>query len=283
MALTINSNIASLTAQRNLANSTTALSTTFKRLSSGLRINNAADDAAGLSISDRMTAQIRGFNQSIRDANDTVSLIQVADGALSQTTDDLQRMRELAVQASNDTNITLDRKDMQQELNQLTAEISRIASNTQFNNQNLLQGSFSAGKRFQVGANSGQIIMVSIANMGAGVLGLSTNMASFGDATVAGSVNQNNAELAIGKIDLAIDKVSAMRAKLGALQNRFTAAISNMTSISLNTSDARSRITDTDMAAETANMTKNNILQQAGAAVLAQANQQPAVILTLLK
>ncbi|MBF0459754.1 MAG: flagellin FliC [Magnetococcales bacterium] len=283
MALTINSNIASLNAQRNLATSSASLGSTYRRLSSGLRINSSADDAAGLAISDRMASQIRGFNQSISDANDTVSLIQVADSALSQTTDDLQRMRELSVQAANDTNITSDRKDMQLEMNQLVQEIDRLANNTQFNNQHLLQGSFGLGKQFQVGANTNQTITVTIQSMGANALGMNSGqMLSFGAGTT-GSANQAAAESAIQRIDNAIGSVTSMRATLGAMQNRFTAAITSMTSMSTNVSSAKAAITDADMASETANMTKNSILQQAGAAVLAQANQQPSIVLTLLK
>ncbi|MEO5351211.1 MAG: flagellin FliC [Magnetococcus sp. YQC-3] len=284
MAFTINTNVASLTAQRSLASSTNALSTTFKRLSSGLRISGAADDAAGLSISDRMTSQIRGFNQSVRNANDTISLIQVAEGALTETTNALQRMRELAVQAANDTSVRSDRQDMQKEVNQMISEIDRIARNTQFNNQYLLQGSFNEGKRFHVGANADQTIMITITSMYASALGVdAATMVSFANATETNSLNQNRAESAIARIDLAINSVDALRASLGAMQNRFEAAITSMTNVSLNTSNARSRVVDADMAMETAKLTQNSILQQAGTAVLAQANQQPAVILQLLK
>ncbi|MBF0584032.1 MAG: flagellin FliC [Magnetococcales bacterium] len=282
MAFMINTNIAALTAQRSLTSTTNALSATFKRLSSGLRINSAADDAAGLSISDRMTSQIRGFNQSVRNANDTISLIQVAEGALNETTTALQRMRELSVAAANDTFVTTDRTDMQKELNQLVAEIQRISSNTQFNNQYLLQGSFAEGKRFHVGANSGQTIMVSITDMGAEALGIDAgNMEVFN--TGDGATDQANAEAAITKIDNAINSVTSMRATMGAMQNRFQAAIASLTNISLNTESAKSRVLDADMAAESAKLTQNSILQQAGTAILAQANQQPSVILQLLR
>ncbi|MBF0459753.1 MAG: flagellin FliC [Magnetococcales bacterium] len=283
MALVINSNIASLNAQRNLASSTRALSKSYQRLSSGLRINTASDDAAGLAISQRMTAQINGLNQAVSNANDAISVIQIGDGALSQTTDNLQRMRELAVQAANDTNVTSDRTDLQKEINQLALEISRIANTSQFNNQNLLSGGVAGGITFQVGANQNQTITVSIGAMGASALGVDTmNMASFTMGTTQ-SANQAAAESAISKIDHAIDSVTSMRATLGAMQNRFEAVVSNLSNISLNTSTARSRIMDADIAAETANMTQNNIMQQAGTAVLAQANQQPALILKLLQ
>ena len=283
MALVINTNIASLTAQRNLSNSTSALGVTFKRLSSGQRINSAADDAAGLSISDRMTSQVRGLNQAVRNANDTISLIQITESALTETTNALQRMRELAVQAANDTNVSSDRADLQKEVNQLVSEIDRIANTTQFNNQLLLQGNFREGKTFQVGANYGQTLMVSITSMGASALHINaTEMASFVTGTTT-SANQMAAESAIARIDLAINSVTAQRASLGALQNRFEAVVANLTNISLNTSIARSRILDADIAAETAKLTQNSIMQQAGTAVLAQANQQPAIVLQLLK
>ena len=283
MALVINTNISSLTAQRNLSTSTNALGTTFKRLSSGQRINSAVDDAAGLSISDRMTAQVRGLNQAVRNANDTISLIQIAEGALTETTNALQRIRELAVQAANDTNVSSDRNDLQKEVNQLVSEIDRISNTTQFNNQLLLQGNFRDGRTFHVGANQGQTIMVSITSMGASALRVNaTDMASFLTGTTT-SANQVAAESAIARVDQAINSVTAQRATLGAMQVRFEAVIANLTNISLNTSIARSRIMDADIAAETAKLTQNSIMQQAGTAVLAQANQQPAIVLQLLK
>ncbi|MEO5349072.1 MAG: flagellin FliC [Magnetococcus sp. YQC-3] len=283
MSLVINTNIASLTAQRNLSNSTSALGVTFKRLSSGQRINSAADDAAGLSISDRMTSQVRGLNQAVRNANDTISLIQISEGALTETTNALQRMRELAVQAANDTNVSSDRADLQKEVNQLVSEIDRIANTTSFNSQLLLQGNFREGKIFHVGANYNQTLTVSITSMGASALRVNaTDMASFLTGTTT-SANQVAAESAIARIDQAINSVTSQRASLGALQNRFEAVVANLTNISLNTSVARSRILDADIAAETAKLTQNSIMQQAGTAVLAQANQQPAIVLQLLK
>lgn len=282
MSIIMNTNVASLTAQRNLSNSTSALSTTFKRLSSGQRINSAADDAAGLSISDRMTSQIRGLNQAVRNANDTISLIQIAEGALNETTSALQRMRELAVQAANDTNVASDRVDLQKEVNQLISEIDRISVTTAFNNQLLLQGSFEEGKKFHIGALENQTITVSITNMGAEALGVDAgNMEKF--STGDNAADQVNAEAAITKIDLAINSVTAQRATLGAMQNRFEAVVANLTNISLNTSAARSRVLDADIASETAKLTQNAIMQQAGTAILAQANQQPAIVLQLLK
>lgn len=282
MAIIMNTNIASLNTQRNLSNSTNALSTTFKRLSSGQRVNSAADDAAGLSISDRMTSQIRGLNQSVRNANDTISMIQISEGALNETTSALQRMREIAVQAANDTNVASDRVDLQKEVNQLISEIDRISVTTAFNNQLLLQGSYADGKKFHVGALQDQTITVSIGDMGAAALGVDAgNMEKF--STGDNTADQVNAEAAITKIDNAINSVTAQRATLGAMQNRFEAVIANLTNISLNTSVARSRVLDADIAAETAKLTQNAIMQQAGTAILAQANQQPAIVLQLLK
>ena len=291
MSLVVNTNIASLSAQRNLAMSSKSLGLTFKKLSSGLRINSASDDAAGLSISDRMTAQVRGLNQAVRNANDTISTIQIAEGALGETTNALQRIRELSVQAANDTYNYQDRQDMQKEVNQLVSEINRIADTTQFNNQLLLQGSYSGGKIFHVGANINQTIVVSIAKMTASALGVDTEiagavadvMASFGQGgSAAENNNQSAANSAIFIVDKAIDSVTSLRASLGAFQNRFEAVIGNLSNISLNTSVARSRILDADIAAETAALTQNNIMQQAGTSILAQANQQPAIVLQLL-
>ena len=274
MALIVNTNIASLVAQRNLSNSTNALGDTFNRLSSGLRINTSADDSAGLSISDRMEASIRGLNQAVRNSNDTISVLQIAEGALTETTNALQRIRELAVQSANDTNTAQDRTDIQQEVIQLVSEINRIAETTQFNNQHLIQGSYEAGKIFQVGANMDQTIVVSIQNMHGSVLGVDSG---------AVVTDQSTANAAILAMDNAIDSVTSMRANLGAYQNRFEAVITNISNMSLNTAQAKSRILDADIAAETAELTQNNILQQAGTAVLAQANQQPAIVLQLLR
>ena len=289
MSLLINTNVASLTAQRNLSKSSNALGATFERLSSGLRVNSSADDSAGLSISDRMNATVRGLNQAVRNSNDTISLLQIAEGAMGETTNALQRMRELAVQSANDTYTYQDRQDMQKELNQLISEINRIATTTQFNNQHLIQGSYSGGRIFQVGADINQTIIVSITNMKASVLGVDTSgtvaMASFGQGGSVNGANNNQsaANSAIQLIDNAIKSVTTMRADLGAYQNRFESVIANISNMSLNTATAKSRILDADMAAETAALTQNNILQQAGTAILAQANQQPAIVLQLLR
>ncbi|MBF0422911.1 MAG: flagellin FliC [Magnetococcales bacterium] len=276
MALSITSNLASLNAQRQLTQSTNTLGKTFERLSSGLRINRSADDSAGLSISTRMTAQVRGISQAIRNGNDAISLIQVAEAALNETTSALQRIRELSVQSANDTMTSTDRRDVQLEINQLLSEIDRIANTTTFNKVGLLSGAYATGKKFQVGADGGQTIQMSIRK--ATTLSMMSVVAG---ATINVST-QASANKAIGRIDSALDSVSDIRARLGAYQNRFEAVIANLSSMVENTSAARSRILDADIAAETANLTKNSILQQAGTAVLAQANQQPAIALKLL-
>ena len=280
MALAINTNVASLNATRHLTKSTYNMWRTFERLSSGLRINGAKDDAAGLAISTRMTSQIRGINMAIRNTNDAISLVQVAEGALGETTNALQRMRELAIQANNATMTGSDRDDLQKEVTQLMAEIQRISTTTQFNGQNLMSGGY-VTKDFQVGAEVGQTIQMSITDARVSALGLSLADASgvsIGSAAAAlGSIDG-----AINRIDNALDSVSAIRSQLGAYQNRFEAVIANLSNVSENTSAARSRIMDADIAQETANLTKNAIMQQAGTAILAQANQQPQIALQLL-
>jgi len=274
MALTINTNVASLNAQRNLGSSQNSLKTSMQRLSSGLRINSAKDDAAGLAISDRMTSQIRGLNQAVRNANDGISMAQTAEGALQETTNLLQRMRELAVQSSNGTNTTSDRASLDAEFQQLTAEIDRIAGSTSFNSQNILDGTFATGSEivFQVGADNGQTISVAIASAGTTGLGVDTNTVSTFD----------QAQAAISAIDSAISTVDTIRGDLGAVQNRLESTIANLSNVSENVAAARSRILDADIAQETSNMTKMNILQQAGTSILAQANQAPQLALSLL-
>ncbi len=272
MALSINTNVASLNAQRNLGSSQSALGTAMQRLSSGLRINSAKDDAAGLAISDRMTSQIRGLNQAVRNANDGISLAQTAEGAMQETTNLLQRMRELAVQASNGTNTEDDRNSLNAEFSQLIEEINRISTDTSFNNQELLSGKFASGIKFQIGADASQTITVSINSMGAGAL----SVASLTVSTFSG------AQSAIAQIDAAIGTVDQVRGDLGAVQNRLESTIANLSNVSENVSAARSRILDADIAQETSNMTKYNILQQAGTSILAQANQAPQLALSLL-
>ena len=395
MALTINTNVASLNAQRNLGTSQSDLNKSMQRLSSGLRINSAKDDAAGLAISDRMTAQIRGLNQASRNANDGISLAQTAEGALQESTNILQRMRELAVQSANDTNSDSDRASLNDEVVQLQAELDRIASTTEFNGRNVIDGSMSDAT-FQVGANAGadQTISFSIDSAAASDLGTetayvagsaeeaavaadftgvtnttlsvtadtaglagnydiviednaaggATGTATFngtdtitlqatsiaaldtseiaalltgtgvvtavGDGTAAaeesftmtggldlvaevatsGTTTMDNvsvltrtaATVTIESVDLALAEIDTIRGGLGAIQNRFESTIANLNNVSENLSAARSRILDADIAMETSAMTKNNILQQAGVSILAQANQAPQLALSLL-
>jgi len=382
MALTINTNVASLNAQRNLNTSSMGLATSLERLSSGLRINSAKDDAAGLSISERMTTQIRGMNVAVRNANDGVSLAQTAESSLSSVSESLQRIRELAVQSANATNSASDRAALDTEAQQLKSEIDRVATQTNFNGVKLLDGTF-ANKTFQVGANSGETITVSaIANAQSSALGTSTSAAvstvattaftaiTAGDITIedAASVAVNvggvavdasateraaglrdainavsdqtgvyatndtattltltsshdivttiggtatgattgvtagttaaasstgfstldissaaGANVAINTMDAALTAVNNARADLGALQSRFESVVSNLSINSENTSAARGRILDTDFASETANLSRNQILQQAGTAMLAQANSIPQNVLSLLR
>ncbi len=281
MALMINTNVSALNAQRRLTSSTNTLGKTFERLSSGLRINRAGDDAAGLSISTRMTAQVRGTTQAIRNANDAISLTQVAEGALNETTSALQRIRELTVQAANDTNRATDRTDIQREIKQLLSEIDRISTTTTFNKIVLLSGGIATGKKFQVGPDGAQTIQMSIRN--ATTSGLFSGTAGTGSINVSITNATGSFNKLIGRIDSALDSVSDIRARLGAYQNRFEAVIANLSNMVENTSAARSRILDADIAAETANLTKHSILQQAGTAILAQANQQPQIALKLLQ
>jgi flagellin len=273
MSLIINTNMASLNAQRNLNASQHGLQTSLERLSSGFRINRAADDAAGLAISEKMRSQIRGLNQAQRNCLDGISLVQTAEGALTETHAILQRMRELAVQAANGTNTTSDRDQTQAEVDQLVQEIDRIQSTTQFNTLNLLDGSLlMAGVTLQVGANTNQVMNLTVDDMRAGALGLTGALLN----------TQTDAENLMPVIDDAIGTVSTQRANLGAIQNRLEHTINNLGAASENLSAAESRIRDTDMAAEMSAFTKNQILSQAGVAMLAQANQAPQTVLKLL-
>lgn len=377
----INSNIASLSAQRNLNSSQTSLNTSLERLSSGLRINSAKDDAAGLAISERMTSQIRGLNQAIRNANDGISLSQTAESALAEVGNNLQRMRELAVQSSNGSNTQEDRDALNAEFTQLQAEIQRVAEQTKFNGTNLLDGSFT-GVAFQIGANSGETITIaSIANAQTSALGGTLTRESgnvnasaitdfsaiaAGDLTINGTdigaidaaanaqeragqlaeaINRvsnttgvsasydtvtgdlsltsaaaitiaganddaavngfdtstafatttttgisalnvsgfTDAQMAIDQLDNALKEINTNRADLGAIQNRFSSVVANLQTTSENLSASRSRIRDTDFASETANLTRGQILQQAGVAMLAQANALPNNVLSLLR
>jgi len=382
MAAVINTNVASLNTQRNLSASQSSLNTSIQRLSSGLRINSAKDDAAGLSIATRMDSQIRGQNVAIRNANDGISLAQTAEGALNAVTDNLQRIRELSIQASNASNTQVDRDALNAEVTQLKAEIERVANQTSFNGTKLLDGSFT-GANFQVGSNAGEVISVgSITDANLAVLGGTVNTAAtavaasgltnFANAIVAGGVtingtdigaisaagsaseragqlvnainqvsgqtnvgaNYNNAtgqielsstagniviagtandateagfangtitasattgitalsissysgaQSAITQIDAALTQVNTARADLGAIQNRFTSVVSNLQTSVENLSASKSRIMDADFAMETANLTRGQILQQAGTAMLAQANSLPNNVLSLLR
>jgi flagellin len=273
MGLYVNTNVSSLNAQRQLYNSGQALNTSFERLSSGFRINRAADDAAGLQISDRLTTQVQGLNQAVRNANDAISLAQTAEGALGEVTASLQRIRVLAVQSQNGINSSADRTALQKEVSALKQEISRIGSDTQFANTNLLDGNFSAA--FLVGANAGQSISVNLSRTG----GYGTSGLSLADTTVA---TVAGASAALTAIDGAISTVNGTRADLGALQNRFQSTIRNLSNISENIAGARSRIRDTDFAVETAELTRNQIIQQASLSILSQANQRPQSALSLL-
>jgi len=381
MAQTINTNVMSLNAQRNLNASQSSLATSLQRLSSGMRINSAKDDAAGLAISERFTSQIRGLDQAARNANDGISLSQTAEGALVEVTNNLQRVRELAVQSSNATNSQTDRDALQTEVTQALAEIDRVADQTSFNGVKLLDGSFS-GATFQIGANAGETLTVgsivdsNIAALGSvtqsqtsvsvgGITGFATAIAAgditingtdigalssagsakeragqlvnaingvstttgvgatydastnailltgsgniavagaLNDATVGGLDNSTaataatttgittlsvssftNAQLAIKQVDSALQQVNTARANLGALQNRFTSIVANLQTTSENTSASRGRIQDADFAKETANLTRSQILQQAGTAMLSQANSAPQGVLSLLR
>ncbi|MBV8048822.1 MAG: flagellin FliC [Paludibacterium sp.] len=280
MAIYVNTNTASLNAQLNLSNSTQSLQTSLQRLSSGLRINSAADDPAGLAISQTMTTQINGNNQGIRNANDGISLAQTAEGALGQIQNNLQTIRQIAVQAANGTISNTNRSQLQTEVDQLTQEISRIVQTTNFNGTLLLSGGQNI--TFQVGASG-----VSNNQVVASGLDLTSGLSSYASSlTATGTINittSGGASAILSALDSDINTISNDRSQLGAIQNRFQAVVANMSNYVQNLSDARSRIVNTDFAAETANLTQQQILQQAGTAILTQANQLPQAALTLLK
>jgi flagellin len=271
----INTNVMSLTAQRNLNASQNDLSTAIQRLSSGLRINSAKDDAAGLAIATRMTSQINGLNQAVRNANDGISMAQTTESALGEVTNNLQRIRELAVESANGTYSTADRAALDVEVQQRLAEIDRIASKTTFNGQNVLDGSLGAVD-FQVGANVGDTVSVDFSTIDStgATLGLTGLSVTGADAT--------NANATITAIDTALTTVNTSRSTLGAVQNRFQSTVANLQSISESTASSRSQIQDADFAAETAAMSRAQILQQAGVSVLSQANAMPQSVLKLL-
>jgi flagellin len=302
MAVFVNTNVSSLNAQRQLMNSGNTLDTAFQRLSSGLRINSAKDDAAGLQISDRLTGQINGLTQGNRNANDGISLAQTAEGALDEMTNMFQRIRTLAGQAANGSNTDADRAALQLEARQLGEEINRIAGDTTFGGTNLLDGSYSA--EFQVGADANQTISMTMTAIEAATGG-SVSVDSFTVSGLAGAASDVSGQSAgadnafetasgisftsvaeaqdvLAAVDAMIGAIDAKRAELGAVQNRFSSTIRNQTNIIENVSAARSRIRDADFAVETATLTKAQILQQASSTILSQANSRPQSALSLL-
>ena len=304
MALYVNTNVSSINAQRKLTNATNNLNVSYQRLASGLRINSAKDDAAGLQISDRLTSQINGLNQGNRNTNDGIALAQTIEGALDETTNMLQRIRTLAVQSANGTNTAEDRKALQQEVKSLSEEITRIAKQTTFAGATVLDGVGGTktlipadGKMiFQVGANAGDTLNLNWSQSFkvsgiASIAGINkTDLVSKNGFTTAGQNGPmvftvdtaSKAQGVLAHIDKFIQAVDSKRAALGAMQNRMESTIRNQANISENEADARSRIRDTDFASETAALTQNNIIQQASQSVLAQANQRPTIALSLL-
>ncbi|APO83625.1 MULTISPECIES: flagellin domain-containing protein [Pseudomonas] len=282
MALTVNTNTTSLGVQKNLNRASDALSTSMTRLSSGLKINSAKDDAAGLQIATRMTSQIRGQTMAIKNANDGISIAQTAEGAMQEQTNILQRMRELAVQSRNDSNSSQDRDALNKEFQSMLSEIDRIASSTQLNGKDLLNGTASV-MTFQVGSNTGganQIkISLSDSMMTTGALSALSGKTITGADSAAAEAAFSGAVTAI---DSALQTINSSRADLGAAQNRLTSTINNLQNINENAEAARGRVQDTDFAAETAQLTKQQTLQQASTSVLAQANQLPSAVLKLL-
>ncbi|WP_159879662.1 MULTISPECIES: flagellin [Aquitalea] len=280
MALTVNTNIASLTAQNNLSNSSSSLNLSLQRLSSGLRVNSAKDDAAGLAISQTLTAAIRGNNQAIRNANDGTSVGQTAEGALGQIGNNLQRIREIATQSANGSVSDTNRSQLQKEVDQLTQEISRIVQTTQFNGTKLLSGGNTL--TFQVGSSGSTDNTVSVS-----ASDLTTQLSSYNSSlTNSATINvlsQTGAQAQLSALDADIGTVSNIRSTFGAVQNRFDAVVANLQNYVTNLTAANSRIVDVDFASETANLTKNQILQQAGTSILKQANSLSQSALTLLQ
>ncbi|KOG92411.1 flagellin B [Aeromonas media] len=300
MAMYINTNVSSLNAQRNLMNTNKSLDTSYTRLASGLRINTAKDDAAGLQISNRLTSQVNGLDQGNRNANDGISVAQTAEGAMDEVTSMLQRMRTLAQQSANGSNNSDDRVALQQEYDQLTTEINRISGDTTFGGQKLLDGTYKGS--FQVGADAGQTITfkmtsaftikgIASATKGSATVTTTTTgepytidkiTSAVTTTSVSSIKTAKDAQTAMANLDFMIKAVDSKRAELGAVQNRFDSTIRNQSNVSENLSAARSRIRDADFATETANLTKQNILQQAASSILAQANQRPQSALSLL-
>ena len=280
MSMYVNTNVSSLNAQRNLTNANNSMDTSYTRLASGLRINSAKDDAAGLQISNRLTSQVNGLDQGNRNANDGISVAQTAEGAMDEITSMLQRMRTLAQQSANGSNSTADRTAINAEVTQLHSEIDRISTDSTFGGTALLDGNYSGS--FQVGANANQTIAFSLTSFSFKFTAIAS-AAGLTGTSVSSVATQSDAQAFLGDIDKLIAQVDGSRATLGAVQNRMESTIRNQANISENVSAARSRIRDADFATETANMTKQNILQQAASTILSQANQRPQSALSLLK
>jgi len=279
MPTTINTNMASLSAQRALQSTDGSLSTSMKRLSTGLRINSAKDDSAGLAIAERMTSQVRGMTVASRNANDAISLAQTAEGSLGKVGESLQRMRELAVQSANSTNDTSDRANLNEEYTALATEVSRVLEGTKFNGKNLLNAS-ATDMAFQIGADTDATdrITVELSDMTAG-----PGMAAAITGTAASIATVGDALITISNLDAAIDEVTSARSNLGSVQNRFESVVANLATSQENITAARGRITDADFAVESANLSRAQVLSQAGNTMLAQANQQPQQVLSLLR
>lgn len=285
MALTVNTNTTSLGVQKNLNRASDALATSMSRLSSGLKINSAKDDAAGLQIATRMTSQIRGQTMAIKNANDAISIAQTAEGAMQEQTNILQRMRELAVQARNDSNTEDDRDALNKEFQSMLKEIDRIAASTQLNDKSLLNGSSTDALTFQVGSKTGSDNQITITLTDAMDSSASGALSALSGKAITGDDSEIEANFsdAMDAIDEALKNINSTRAELGAVQNRLTTTINNLQNINENAEAARGRVQDTDFAAETAQLTKQQTLQQASTAVLAQANQLPSSVLKLLQ
>ncbi|MDF0604207.1 flagellin [Neisseriaceae bacterium TC5R-5] len=282
MALVVNTNIASLNSQRNLSNSSSALALSLQRLSSGLRVNSAKDDAAGLAISQTLTSAIRGNNQAIKNANDGISVGQTAEGALGQLANNMQRIREIAVQAANGSVSDTNRSQLQNEVDQLTQEISRIVQTTQFNGTSLLSGG--SVLTFQVGSSGAATNQVSISSVDLTSAGtLTTYNSGLTNTGTISVTTQSAASGSLSSLDADIAAISNIRSTFGAVQNRFDAVVSNLQNYVENLTAANSRIVDVDFAAETATLTRNQILQQAGTSILKTANSLPQAALTLLQ
>jgi flagellin len=280
MKMIINHNIQAMNSYRNLSTTNNEIGKSLEKLSSGMRINRAGDDAAGLAISEKMRAQIRGLNQATRNAQDGISLIQTAEGALNETHSIIQRMRELAVQSANDTNTTSDRSELQKEMNQLRQELDRVAENTEFNTRILLTGTYAtSGIRFHVGANENQFVSLKINNMRADQLGISGVQTSLALSITSAA----DADAAISTINDALTNISSERSKFGAIQNRLEHTINNLRNVAENLQGSESRIRDVDMADEMVKFSKDKIIAQSGTAMLAQANATPQGILQLIR